>query len=253
MDTTSPRHRPSLGGSNRARVGAVGLIFAISLVLMAPPALADCSATDTTCVVTDTTETVLDTTEAVVDTTESTVEEVATVVEETAQDPEGAVGDVQATTEQAVTETIGTVEGLLETPPGPGNLGLGSGSGGTGSGVADDPTPGNGSAGGEDSTGPSGKTPRDNRVLGTAFGRGPLIDPAAGGSSLVPSDEGSRISRQPLFDRIVGAAIGVAKGLAFPLALALIVIAFVMVQNRIDRKDPKLALAPIAPDLLRFA
>lgn len=249
MDTTSPRHRPSLGGSNRARVGAVGLIFAISLVLTAPPALADCPPTDTTCVVTDTTETVLDTTEAVVDTTESTVEEVAPVVEETVQDP----GDVRATTEQVVAGTIGTVEGLLETAPGPGDLGLGSGSGETGSGVTDEPKPGNGSAGGEDSTGPSRETPRDNRVLGTAFGRRRLIDPAAGGSSLVPSDEGLRISRQPLFDRIVGAAIGVAKGLAFPLALALIVIAFVMVQNRIDRKDPKLALAPIAPDLLRFA
>jgi hypothetical protein len=43
-----------------------------------------------------------------------------------------------------------------------------------------------------------------------------------------------------------------AAVLAFPLALALIVLLFVAVQNRIDRKDPKLALAPVAPDLLRF-
>jgi hypothetical protein len=47
-------------------------------------------------------------------------------------------------------------------------------------------------------------------------------------------------------------AIKTAKILSFPLALALIVLLFVAVQNRIDRKDPKLALAPVAPDLLRF-
>jgi hypothetical protein len=32
----------------------------------------------------------------------------------------------------------------------------------------------------------------------------------------------------------------------FPLALALLVAAFLLVQNRVDRKDPKLALAPIS-------
>ena len=41
---------------------------------------------------------------------------------------------------------------------------------------------------------------------------------------------------------------------AFPLALTLMVIAFLMVQNRLDRKDPKLALAPVdsEQDLLSF-
>jgi len=32
-----------------------------------------------------------------------------------------------------------------------------------------------------------------------------------------------------------------------------VVVAFLMVQNRLDRRDPKLAQAPIAPDVLRFA
>jgi hypothetical protein len=39
-----------------------------------------------------------------------------------------------------------------------------------------------------------------------------------------------------------------AEQVAFPLALALMVGAFLMVQNRIDRRDPKLALAPIDAD-----
>jgi len=41
---------------------------------------------------------------------------------------------------------------------------------------------------------------------------------------------------------------------AFPLALIVLVIAFLMVQNRLDRKDPKLALAPVDSehDLLSF-
>jgi hypothetical protein len=43
-----------------------------------------------------------------------------------------------------------------------------------------------------------------------------------------------------------------ARQLGFPLALAVIVVAFAMIQNYIDRKDPKLALAPIRPEVLRF-
>ena len=38
---------------------------------------------------------------------------------------------------------------------------------------------------------------------------------------------------------------------AFPIALLLLVALFLAVQNRIDRRDPKLALAPVGvePDL----
>jgi hypothetical protein len=36
------------------------------------------------------------------------------------------------------------------------------------------------------------------------------------------------------------------------LALALIVGAFLLAQNRLDRRDPRLALAPVGPDVLDF-
>lgn len=50
------------------------------------------------------------------------------------------------------------------------------------------------------------------------------------------------------------AAAAAAKAIAFPLALALLVAAFLMAQGRIGRKDPKLVLAPLdtSSDTLSF-
>jgi hypothetical protein len=58
-------------------------------------------------------------------------------------------------------------------------------------------------------------------------------------------DDGSALSR------FVGTSL--AGTLAFPLLLILLVIGFVLVQNTIDRKDPKLALAPVGADHLPFS
>ncbi len=56
-----------------------------------------------------------------------------------------------------------------------------------------------------------------------------------------------------LGSRIGGIGAEVAKRLAFPLALLLIVMVFLLVHHRIDRREPKLAIAPVAVDLTRFA
>ncbi len=60
--------------------------------------------------------------------------------------------------------------------------------------------------------------------------------------------------RESFITQLAQAAQEAAKKLAFPLGLALMVGAFLMVQGRIDRKDAKLALAPIdsEQDLLSF-
>ena len=60
--------------------------------------------------------------------------------------------------------------------------------------------------------------------------------------------------RETFITQLADAAKEAAEKLAFPLGLALMVGAFLMVQGRIDRKDAKLALAPIdsEQDLLRF-
>lgn len=48
------------------------------------------------------------------------------------------------------------------------------------------------------------------------------------------------------------AALDAAKKFAFPLLMTLAVGAFLLVQSRVDRRDPKLALAPIDHDMLAF-
>ena len=49
------------------------------------------------------------------------------------------------------------------------------------------------------------------------------------------------------------AAARLVKMLAVPLVLILFVIGFVFIQNRIDRKDPRLALAPVSSEHLTFS
>jgi len=218
-----------------------GLMVVSAFVLMSVPAVA-CPVTDLTCLP----QTVADPVTAVQDTvdqTTSTVEDTAATVNKTVE---------------PVTDTVKGVLGQVPDPPDPG--------------VIDDPTgilpdvlgstvtqpsgpgatkpDGNGTA-----TGPGGRNSRTAGGGGTGlstFGRGPVIGPVSIAAPIfLTAADSQTIPRQGLFDRIVSLAIEPAV-LAFPLALALIVLLFVAVQNRIDRKDPKLALAPVAPDLLRF-
>ena len=52
--------------------------------------------------------------------------------------------------------------------------------------------------------------------------------------------------------RLDEVALAVADDSQFPLALVAVVIGFVAVQGRLDRRDPKLALAPVRHDLSGF-
>lgn len=60
---------------------------------------------------------------------------------------------------------------------------------------------------------------------------------------------------ESIVQQIGRVAAEAAKQMAFPLALTLLVGAFLTMQNRMDRKDPKLALAPVDSehDLLTFS
>jgi len=241
MGQISRRGCPTVRGWFAIRLGMAGLMVVSAFVLMSVPAVA-CPVTDLTCLP----QTVADPVTAVQDTvdqTTSTVEDTAATVNKTVE---------------PVTDTVKGVLGQVPDPPDPG--------------VIDDPTGilpdvlgstvtqpsgpgatkphGNGTA-----TGPGGRNSRTAGGGGTGlstFGRGPVIGPVSIAAPIFLTAAVSQtIPRQGLFDRIVSLAIEPAV-LAFPLALALIVLLFVAVQNRIDRKDPKLALAPVAPDLLRF-
>jgi hypothetical protein len=125
--------------------------------------------------------------------------------------------------------------------------------------------------GGDPPTGDGGNDGGIGGAGGTGGGSTDPSDPAVGGGgpgastsgaslsgSSVPAPDASSPSRMAFRDqpgvlgRIGGAAGKVARQIGFPLALALIVFAFAAIQNYLDRKDPKLALAPVRPEVMRF-
>jgi hypothetical protein len=230
------RRRATIRGWYAIRLGIAGLMVASAFVLMSAPAMA-CPVTDLSCTVADPVTAIQDTVD----------QAAATTVDETAA----------AVTDQA-NQAVDTVKGIVEQTPDPIDPG-----------VIDDPTeilpdvlgstvtqssgPGATEPGGDGTaTGPGEVKSRTVDGAGPlGFGRGPLFGPVAAQISSTPAAS-LTIPRQGLFDRIGSLAIEAAEALAFPLALAVIVLLFVAIQNRIDRKDPKLALAPVAPDLLRF-
>jgi hypothetical protein len=68
---------------------------------------------------------------------------------------------------------------------------------------------------------------------------------------VAPSEAGSSEDApdgRSLFTTMRTAAFFVAKGSAFPIALVMLVLGFLIFQDRVDRRDPKLALAPVHPD-----
>jgi hypothetical protein len=253
MGQISRRGCPTVRGWFAVRLGMAGLMVASAFVLMSAPAMA-CPVTDLSCAVADPVSAVQDTTTEVVGTVTNAVDQTTTTVEDTA----AAVTDQVNETVEPVTDAVKGVLGQVPDPPD--------------TGVIDDPTgilpdvlgstvtqpsaPGATRPGGNGTaTGPGGGNPRTAGGGGgtglSAFGRGPVIGPVAAPISLTPAVLLS-IPQRGLFERIASLVIQRPELLAFPLALALIVLLFVAVQNRIDRKDPKLALAPVAPDLLRF-
>jgi hypothetical protein len=214
-----------------------------AFVLMSVPAMA-CPVTDLNCVVADPVSAVQDT----VDQTTQTVEETAATVTDQVNE-----------TVEPVTDTVKGVLGQVPDPPDPGVIDDPTGilPDVLGSTVTQPSSPGATKPGGNGTaTGPGGGNPRTaggggGAVSPSSFGRGPVIGPVAAPSSLTPAVSLS-IPQPGLFERFRSLVIQRPELLAFPLALAVIVLLFVAVQNRIDRKDPKLALAPVAPDLLRF-
>ena len=69
--------------------------------------------------------------------------------------------------------------------------------------------------------------------------------PAPTARTRVTRENASTPNNDSVLDVIVAVATEAAKKGAFPTGLVLLVIAFLIIQDRIDRKDPKLALAPV--------
>ncbi len=246
MSQIPRRRRATVRRWFATRLGVAGLMVGAAFVLIAAPAMADCPATDPTCLP---------------GTAPDPVTTIADATTEVAAAATGAVDQGTAAADpvnQAVEPVTDTVKGIVGQTPDPPDPGLiddptGIFPGVLGSTVTEPAGPGargpgeNGSA-----TGQGGAKSRTAGGAGVSFlGRGSVIGPVPGPISSTPAVS-MAIPRQGLFERTESLTIQAAGALAFPLALAVIVLLFVAVQNRIDRMDPKLALAPIAPDLLRF-
>ena len=243
------REMRSAAASSKARERPFGtslralLLLAIgaSFVLAAAPARAACSLTDLGCV----TETVTDTADGVTE----TVDDVTQPITETVDDQViGTVGGVVDQVEDTVEDTVDPIVDEVPLPDPPIDVTEpatpADSSGGpdprTGPG-----TPSGGSGNGSSDPGPDSPVERSipvQALVGGAFVSG--LDPS-------PSSD-VRIGPSPPAERTGVSLEDVVKGFAFPLGLVLIVGAFLLVQDRLDRRDPRLALAPVGPDVLDF-
>jgi hypothetical protein len=197
---------------------------AFALLLLGPfgVALADdpCPLTDLNCIVGAADQTVNDATGTADDTTKTVVHEVRTTVD----------------------HIRSTVRDLLDPggdEPGGGDDHGGDGHGGRGNGGARDD--GSGTGGLRHPTRGSVAPPAGNAVPA------PATVPTVVTMSDRLADDASAGVGIPGFLR--EAAIGIALPLILVMLLLLV---FTAIQDRLDRRDPKLALAPLATDVLRF-
>jgi hypothetical protein len=219
----SIEHLASVGGDMTRSMRLLAAIppTVLSLVLVSPAlATEPCDPLDATCVVTDVT------------------------------------GSGQETVNDAVDSLTGTAKPIVDDPRGavdkilnPDDIGLpGDGTGGG------DPPGGGRPNGGHDTHRPPG---------GSHAGQGPRFQPSAGPRAAHPRSAGSSFdplpnpiasSKEPIFEDRVGEAVHVvAQSLGVVLALLAVAAGFVMVQNRLDRRDPKLALAPVETEMMVFS
>jgi hypothetical protein len=201
------------------------MIAAVFLLLvLASPAAADpCALIDPGCV----TETLDET----VNTVKETVGSGEETVEETVEQGSATVGD-------AATGVIGTVKDTVD-----GLLGKDQG-----------PKPGGGD--GEDR--PRARDHRGDgrdshrRTRGPVVGRLEPRDPSIVTTFGAESSVLDWPTLNPPGGGAFRGALDAAGKLAFPILLASMVLGFLVIQNHLDRKDPRLASAPLGPDLLAF-
>jgi hypothetical protein len=144
------------------------------------------------------------------------------------------------TLDPVIDDVVRTVEDLLGNspvdPPDP----IGGGDGGD--------HVGGGATTGDDRRGASNPADRLRDFGGSSLAdpAGPSVQAPSGPTSATPFDRTSGGD--------FGAALGgVARSLAIVAALFGLAVAFVAIQDRLDRNDPRLAIAPVESDLVEFA
>jgi hypothetical protein len=202
--------------------------LAVLSLALAAPALAGetCDPLDVTCVVTGTAGSGQQKVADTIDTVTGTAKPIA-------DDPQGTVDRILH-------------PGIVD-PPGGGGGGSGGGGGGGGGGGQ--------SNGGHTGDRPPATGPQTTR--GSQVGRPAGSRPSgsrSAGSSLDPSIIPVPPSKEPVFaDEVAGAVRAVAPSLAVVLALLAVAGGFVVVQDRLDRRDLKLTLAPVQTEMMGFS
>jgi hypothetical protein len=191
------------------------------LFLAAPAALAECPPTDPLCVV-----------ESSIEAEAPPPPSLPPIPDDVEKAVDDAVGAAKGEADKVIGQVTETIDELLQP-------------GGDDPGGGDDGGTGNQSPAGPVDAGRSGSP--DGIVPGSVFPGSRLTTPAN-----LPTKPAAFQDQPGLFGRIGDAAVEAAKRLGFPLALAVVVVAFAMIQNYFDRKDPKLALAPVRPEVMRF-
>jgi len=221
----------STGGSDRRSAGApchlgagvTRLLAIASLLIVVLASTPSASAADG-CALTDP--------NCVLDTVDETVASTRDEVEDTAQ--------------PVVDEVGRQVDGLL-------------GDGGGGDDPGDDPSPGGGGPrpdnGGKHDAGRGNDArqgSRDPAGSPRVESRTPVPPRGLASDPISPSLLAETDDQAGVLERIGEAGARAAKSLALLLVLAGLVVGFVLIQDRLDRRDPKLALAPLESDDLRF-
>ena len=109
--------------------------------------------------------------------------------------------------------------------------------------------PGRGSQGTSHQAPPHGGAP-NGRIPG---GRGPHASIGSGPAPAEPAPSLVRDHVTASGDRFDTVLEGVARSLAIVLTLFGLAVGFVAIQDRFDRNDPRLALAPVESDIVEFA
>src|SRR5919106_1630723 len=196
-------------------VAMLSTMTAFLIALTPGPARADCGLLGTSCVE-ETVDTVKKTTDKVVDTVDDTVDDTVNTVDDTvnALDPV-APPPADGHSEQGPNAPSGS-DSRPKTEPAV---------------VRPDRRPNRSAPTLEEVALVSGTSPARDTVIVTGTGSTSPFDPLGPFAGSLPE---------------------VARALAFPLVLVGLVLGFVAVQNHLDRKDPKLALATTTPDVLTF-
>lgn len=232
----SSAHRESIRSSSSTRSSRPVLIaFLILTVVGAPSTAAACPVTDPTCVVKEVKDTATETVDDVEETLKDTADKAVEDVNETVEGTEETVSEV----EKDVNEVLDPGNGSdppappNPSPPGPGNRKDGE---------KDDDV-----RGGSEEPGDDAGTADDRRsgALGPAPTDPPDNPPVA------PSTPASAERSGP-GEGIAESALEAAKTFAFPLFMTLLVGIYLIIQHRVDRRDPKFVLAPLEQELLSF-